>query len=550
MSDGNLPGAGVRAAFAKTWAASGTLSFIAGFIADVLQPLAPFATYLLLLSGLGVFICGVLALMSANSRGWAAPGAILSLCLLLFSGAIVGLQKAGGEQADDRGIVADRIPALAQIQQSLGLIQKDVTEIKETTTRIESTTGKIDEKTDKILVSIDKMSEAFTSLAKQGGVIANPESPDQFYHNARVYEQQGDYAKARQAYLGFFKSDLPFLDPHLRFQSFLKIQEGLAGARESYQYIANQSKTQVPKLAAILLQEPAQRKAQLEQFVSANPDFAPAFYLASQEYSLAKLGSQSLEDKRQEKAMLDQFAQLDDDGKFVKWFLDKDVVDEWRKDSEARLTALKTMMNEAALANPVTVTWQSSSAGWMGTVQIVEPTLEIFWKKPGGADFVSTGVLSIRNPQTGLPMPNPSLTLPATAPKGEFEVKYLNASNGSMGPFKLTFDPEASDLVSTKEILKLTANSWLSFRDYEGKVLLYFSQLVSYRGALKEIRYGLDKDVPDTAYDFPPHQGPPGVSPIPDGFLPYIEVPAATKFVSVQVTYRDGAKTDVIRIDR
>ena len=51
-------------------------------------------------------------------------------------------------------------------------------------------------------------------------MIANPTGPEQFYHNARIQEQSGDYLNARKSYNRFFSFKLNFIDPHLRYQTF------------------------------------------------------------------------------------------------------------------------------------------------------------------------------------------------------------------------------------------------------------------------------------------------------------------------------------------
>ena len=84
-------------------------------------------------------------------------------------------------------------------------------------------------------------------------------------------------------------------------------------------------------------------------------------------------------------------------------------------------------------------------------------------------------------------------------------------------------------------MLNATAGSWLSFRDYEGKVLLYFTHLMSYRPLLKEIRYSLNSDALDKTFAFRPSDKMFEV-----GEELYLAVPRETQFATVQVTYKDG----------
>mgnify|MGYP001795301269 CR=1 FL=1 len=46
------------------------------------------------------------------------------------------------------------------------------------------------------------------------------------------------------------------------------------------------------------------------------------------------------------------------------------------------------------------------------------------------------------------------------------------------------------------------SGSWLSFRDYEGKVLLYFTNLRSDRPAIKEVLYSLNSEALDQTFKF------------------------------------------------
>ncbi len=431
---------------------------------------------------------------------------------------------------------------LTGLIERMSALERDVKELKVTTARIET-------KTDQLITSVETISASFATLTKQGGVIAQPTTPEQHYHNARVHELGGDYGNARQSYLAYFASDLDYLDPHLRYLDFLKLQEGRAGARETYALIVQKAKSIVPTYASILLAEPGQRITKLRDFLAAHPDFAPAYYHLSEEYSAARLGTQSLDDKRQERAALESFLKLHSDGKLLRWIIDRSLVSGWQQDAESRLAAIAATVNDAVLANPVELRWMATNGGWMGTISIAEAAREVFWKGPGMTEFKSTGASPARDPRTGAPMPNLVLNLPDKTPSSEILVKYLNASGQEMGPFTIPFDPDASSLSESKYILGMTSTSWVSFREWDGKLLLYFSHLLSHRGVLKEIKYGVDKETPETAYAFPAYDKP-GIAPITEDVSIYIAVPGPTKFVTVQLTFIDGTQSDVVRFAR
>jgi hypothetical protein len=134
-------------------------------------------------------------------------------------------------------------------------------------------------------------------------------------------------------------------------------------------------------------------------------------------------------------------------------------------------------------------------------------------------------------------MINFNVPLPNLSP-GEhtIEVKYVDKNEKTNGPYTLKFSTIAEQLAQVKMSLNMTAGSWLSFRDYQGKVLLYFTHLLSYRAGLKEIRYSLNSDKLDQTFKFKPTDEMFGVG----DELPFIYVPADTQFASVQITYKDG----------
>ena len=399
----------------------------------------------------------------------------------------------------------------------------------------------VEEGQTQILAGIADLSHAFGELSSLGGIIPKPTRPEQHYNNARLFELRGDYGNARRAYLEYFRFDLDFLDPHLRFQQFLKVQEGREGARETYDYIAAQSTGSIVRLARCLLLERPQRVAELESFLSTHPDFGPAHYLLSKEYAFTRLGSQTLRDKTQEKAALDAFSRLDSAGKVVRWLLDKREVAEWREDVESRSASLA--QSEYALRQPLSITWMVHNSGWSGTIQIAEPVKEIFWRKAGEADFESTGFFSQAPGPQGYPIANVTIEMHRKAPRAEIEIQYLNLNGELMGPYSVAFQPDNASLQQTKQMLNMTKTAWVSFRDYDGRLLLYFTHLLSY-AEVSEIRYGLDTDVPSLNYDVPPREGV-GVVGIPDGVDCYIDVPLTTKTACVQVVFEDGEETGV-----
>lgn len=146
-------------------------------------------------------------------------------------------------------------------------------------------------------------------------------------------------------------------------------------------------------------------------------------------------------------------------------------------------------------------------------------------------------------------MPNPRIELPKNTAKTTIELKYTNLNGEEMGPFQVSFDPVSETLRNAKALLEQVRTSWVSFRDYDGKTLLYFTSLMVHRGGLQKITYGIDTEKPDRDFPFPARDEP-GMSPIGSDITVFLEIFSATKFVSVQLTFKDGVSSSVALFQR
>src|ERR1700744_508949 len=183
------------------------------------------------------------------------------------------------------------------------------------------------------------------------------------------------------------------------------------------------------------------------------------------------------------------------------------------------------------------------NGGWTVVFSILDPALGMSWRIGDSGDFRETGFLDTLDPRTRKRIPNPSIELAADAPAATIQVRYVDASGEMQGPFPIKFDPEAALIHDQRKILDMTATSWLSFREFNG-LLVYYTQLMSYRCAIREARIGIDTPVPDKGLKMPPCD-PRDPSVIPADATPYLKLPPATKSVSVELTYRDGSVYEI-----
>jgi hypothetical protein len=183
------------------------------------------------------------------------------------------------------------------------------------------------------------------------------------------------------------------------------------------------------------------------------------------------------------------------------------------------------------------------NGGWTVYFSIVDPTLGISWRMGDTGEFRETGFADTLDSRTRKRMANPSIELPADTQATTLEVRYIDASGNMQGPFPIKFDPDAALIRDQRKILDMTATSWLSFREFNG-LLVYYTHLMSYRCAIREVKIGVDTSVPDQVIKMPPCNTKDPLA-IPADAKPYLKLSPANKFVSVELTYRDGSVSEI-----
>ena len=396
--------------------------------------------------------------------------------------------------------------------------------------------------------AVEQIAKRFENIASTGGLIAAPKTPEEHYHNARVHELGGNFISARKEYAEYLTANLEAIDPWLSYAAMLKAQEGKAGALDSFRSLGDKLKpaTVSYQAALAMFDDGEARVAKLKILADANPDFGPLPWLISQEYSEGRKGDQTLADQRAEKEWLEKFRKAQAAGKFEKFFLDKKEAQKWTDAAEARWAKL-TSTPDSVRENPVTVTAQQSNSGWAAVFSLTDfKAKELFYRLDGKGEFISTGHLPYQSPQTGMPMINTFVPMP-NLPPGEhtIEVKYTDKNGATNGPYTLKFSTGDQQFSQAKMSLNMVSGSWLSFRDYDGKVLLYFTTLMSYRPAIKEVHYSLNSEALDQNFKF---KATDKMFEVGDDL--YLTVPGNTQFAHVQITYKDGTKSPVQKVMR
>lgn len=98
--------------------------------------------------------------------------------------------------------------------------------------------------------------------------------------------------------------------------------------------------------------------------------------------------------------------------------------------------------------------------------------------------------------------------------------------------------------VEVKPILVATKPQWVAVREFDGKDLLYFTQILSWRCGLWEVRYGLNGAPPDIMLPLEPcHEDTASPNALVDAetYPIWIEAPLGSiESIDIEITFDDG----------
>jgi len=552
----------------------GVLSGVFGFIADVLQPVAPFAIYLFITS---VIVLLVSAVCFFKFKKGFASMVLFGASAVVF-GAITLFQHIS--HSKDNGAIAKMVPAVSDFQKVLGIVEEKLDGIKEDTKELKATTGQIAKDTSETKTAVRDLNYAVRYL-KTDGIIKNAESAEDFYHNAKIYELSGDYSNARKAYTSYIKFKTNKLDPHLSLTDFLRSNDSISVAREDYKIITRGIDTPVVVYTKILLRSPNARREALIAFQQEHPDFAPVYYHLSWEYSEEKLGEQQFSDIREEYKWLRVFDKLDQAGKVSTFFIDKERLSEWKNDVAARLRVAEVKQDQLAepvsiiewvpvnmprfdISNTVIIGGSSrDKSGVIGTLTVLEDALEIEVKFEGEDAFSSLGFSDEMNPKTRQKEPKYSIVIPHQKLKAQMiDVRYKDATGKWSDTYQVSIEKEHIYSSYTNEKGEVVINpsmqdhimnhqaKWIEFREFDGRLLIYITNLMKCRSVMKSIHYSLDKKDLDLKWkiddiDFL------GKAPLSDKngddlVEIYRSIPKTTQMIYMQIIFKDGAKSEIV----
>jgi len=378
---------------------------------------------------------------------------------------------------------------------------------------------------------------------RSGDTVSHPLTPNDYYHNAKMYELNGDFTNARKSYKEYLKFNLLFIDPHVSYQSMIKSQEGKQAAQQEYKALLSISRNAVTEFANCLLMDRDDEISGLLQLIKKDPMFAPAFYQLSIEYSQDRLGERSLSEKSMERQYLTEFLHLDSSGNNLRYYLDKKIAEEQTEDAMNRLKQLAYATD--VVKSQVFPTYMLANDGWYMYISIPEHATKIYYKFNNDTGYHFTGLSDYQYSGTDIPQANSNVFL-GHLKNGQYPVsiKYTDMKGTEQGPFNIVFDTEKERLLSVKKNLEMM--HWVSFNTFDSQLLIYFTSLLSERDVIKQIRYSINNE--SLSNDFP-------LQPWTKGGIPemqndiYIKAPLTTKYVCIKIIFLDNAESTMKRFN-
>lgn len=144
---------------------------------------------------------------------------------------------------------------------------------------IERQSEHLNKSSEKVLTQLKDIRSQIQNLSQKGGIISNPKSDADYYHNAQIYLLNGNGGLARTAMEQFINMQPSFVDTHLKYQSMINNTEGKNKTQEIYQALHEKfpKELTVELMWIRSLADPIVKIQKFHELMKQQPDFAPAF---------------------------------------------------------------------------------------------------------------------------------------------------------------------------------------------------------------------------------------------------------------------------------
>ena len=117
---------------------------------------------------------------------------------------------------------------LDDIQSRLKAIEQGITDVRQDTTAIRQDMARMQTQS---IEALRNIAVEIRALGNQGGMVAQPKTYAEIYHNARILAQRGEFDQSIQLYQKLFDSNLQMADPIIDLVTLSRRLYGVKGAR-------------------------------------------------------------------------------------------------------------------------------------------------------------------------------------------------------------------------------------------------------------------------------------------------------------------------------
>ena len=174
------------------WATS--VAFFGGVISDILNPYAPFAAYIALVAAVAAALIAAAAVFRLLNLDKALPALVFAIATMAVSGGIWGLQKSSNAQD---GVLAGLVPAIANLQKSLGLVAADVAKIDQKVTETQKSVESVKKVTDETAQNAEAIKSKTEEIASAQAELKK--KADEAAAAQTALKKQADDASAKAA---------------------------------------------------------------------------------------------------------------------------------------------------------------------------------------------------------------------------------------------------------------------------------------------------------------------------------------------------------------
>jgi hypothetical protein len=319
----------------------------AGFVSDVVTPLAPFAFYITIIVGAVVVVLVLLnrIFKSQLMSGITTVSGVIALC----NGIVAAAQYVTGTA--NAGLSASQFEYVAELQMSLGIVQSELGDIKSSVGKIEEATSQIAKNSEKSLAVLQDIASEVSKAGTQG-IIANPRNLLEFYANAKLLEASGDYVAAVIAYKESVKRSELQIDPAYSLYRLVSNREGREATRGALLEVRTESNATAVDTVFALLEEREKGIADFDRLRQINPRYLPLLYLSAG-FLIDNRDSNRVPYSTAQKAFEDltAFVSRSANPDSASQFIDLNFLLQWKSEAESKRLTLQSQARKVQPAS-------------------------------------------------------------------------------------------------------------------------------------------------------------------------------------------------------